>query len=236
MCKYFVIIMTFLAFLFCIINTSIGDPIEVEITPEQEAPKYIRSVHTQKRVKIVGVQAPENAQLIKAGVLGDIIEIQTVPKHAVCNVLIVAPEVEDQDKGKKVPKVGNDELNKLWCFEGNSCPVKLSGVNHPLPEYYWNVLLVGNACKLAVDEPDYYLASDWKQLMALPDNIKKAIIKVRVLVDEEGKDVEKDFFWGDPAIMNAKELLFMTFPHSFAGRNDLNIVDPALLEYRKANK
>ena len=185
---------------------------------------------------------PEDRQVIGAGSLGNIVEVSDlVDKNSICNVLIVAPQVKHEESKKMRPVVSNIELNKLWCSKGNSCPIKLNGVKHPLPEYYWNILLKGEACKLVADEEDFYLASDWKQLMALPENVKKAVIKVRVImtenVDGGMQDVTKTFFWGDPEILNAKSVLFLIFGHQWAGReNDLGIIDPALLEYRKNNK
>lgn len=251
-----IVIVVCLIFLFCIVNMALGDTkipksldggiIDVEELHEQsavqKAPKYIRSTHSQKRVKVHMVTAPEDATIIKTGTsLGDIVEVTKLPENALCNILLVAPEALDTEKNKKLPVVSNKELNKLWCVEGNSCPVKLSGVKHPLPKYYWNVLLSGEACRMIADEEDFYLASDFKQLTNLPQNIKKAIIKVKVIMTEEVdgkmKDVEKTFFWGDPEIANAKNVLFMMFNHNWAGAdNTFNLIDPALLKYRKTHK
>lgn len=257
-------IVIFLVFIFCAINMALGDPVEmgidggivdggvIEEMPEQSAvqasPKYLRSVYSQKRVRVYQIQnVPEDIPIIKTGSsLGDIVEVtDLINARSICNVLIVGPqkeinEGESSSKKRKVPIVSNEKLNELWGKKGNSWPVKLNGAKHPLPEYYWNILLKGDACKLVADEEDFYLCSDWKQLLALPDNIKKAVIRVKVIttenVDGGMKDVEKTFFWGDPEILNAKEVLYLIFPHSWSGRNDLNILDPALLEYRKNNK
>ena len=234
-------IVVFLIFIFCAINMALGDPPEEmpEQSQVQKADKYVRSTHTQKRVQIHMVTAPEDSQIINAGSLGNIVEIQNVPKNGLCNVLLVAPE-NDLPYGeatKKGPAVSNSKLTEAWGKEGNAWPVKISGAKHPLPEFYWNVLLSGEMCKLAADEPDYYLASNWEQLIALPAYIKEDIIKVKVLVEEDGKDVEKIFFWGDPEIQNAKSVLYMIFPHQWSGReNDLGIIDPELLKYRSLRK
>lgn len=250
--KAAIFIIMLLVFMFCTINMALSDPEKATVdggivdgsvpeefieSPIQRAVKIYRSVYSQKRVVLHGSQIDESAQIIHTETWGNIIELEDVGKSVLCNILLVAPQKKDLETKKMRPLVSNSELNKLWCSEGNSCPVKLSGAKHPLPEYYWNVLLSGDACKLVADEEDFYLASDFKQLMELPDNIKKEVIKVKVIMTESldggTQDVEKEFFWGDPEIDNAKEILYLIFSHSWAGRVDLNLVDPALLEYRK---
>jgi len=161
-------------------------------------------------VRIVGGKPATDAPVLPSPI-GDAVNVPTVPRDAVCNVILdaVPVTVKNSPCRRPVPAV----LELAYAFGQVSCPVSIDGSEHE-GRLMWNVMLQGAACVTAADCREY-VASSMAEFFPLEAEVPKWKCRVlRAVV--EGALVSVC----DPRVDRKKDRIVM--PHGWAGRRHLN--------------
>lgn len=199
-----------------------GDQDVVTIAPEQVADKVVRT-KLGKLVRIARhVDTPGNAAIMTT-VLGDVVEVPTVPANGICNVVVEAPSIDAKvfygDSERASMEVPNIPALKN-AFGKASWPVMIPD-SQASGKWLWNVLLRGDDCTKAADDPNF-VGSTMREFLTLPDSYKRRLVRTRGTCDVDGKQVECTVPWGDSRAVPGSR---MFVPHGWAGsEHDLNYV------------
>jgi len=147
--------------------------------------------------------------------VGDVVEVQKVDGHAVCNVVLYARIVNKSEFYGDAELVGTmPDVPGLNFDEGVLGAYLMPGTCDGAGICAWNVLLRGEECRKAGSMP-HYVASTMKEMWDLPS------VRARLLVTDGTCGGQPCAVHpGDPRAIPGRKV---RFPHSWAGRwDDLN--------------
>ena len=192
---------------------ALAQPIE-EPTPAQLADKAVRA-QNGTYVRVVGASFNPNDAVTEGTEAGDVVEVQSVDGHAICNVVLYAKIINKSEFYGDVELVGTmPNVPELNFDEGVAGAYLMPGTCDGAGICAWNVLLRGEECR-KVGSLQNYVASTLKEMWDLPS------VRTRLLVtdgDCDGRPCAVPV--GDARAIPGRKV---RFPHSWAGRwNDLN--------------
>lgn len=192
---------------------ALAQPME-EPTPAQLADKAVKA-QNGTYVRVVGASFRPDDAVTEGTEIGDVVEVQIVDGHAVCNVVLYAMIVNKSEFYGDSEMVGTmPNVPELNFDEGVSGVRLMPGTCDGAGICAWNVLLRGEECR-KVGSLENYVASTMKEMWDLPS------VRARLLVtdgDCDGKPCTVPV--GDVRVIPGRKV---RFPHSWAGRwDDLN--------------
>lgn len=185
--------------------------VELPNPHERDVVQAIYGARNNKPMRLVGVQAAQDAQVVDSEV-GRVTEVASVPADARCVAIFEAPV-----KNGSNPPVPN--MPAFGDFEGREMrPVQIPESNQGV-NWVWYTMLVGPDCQAMADNGQF-LGSDLQSVLKLPAPMQRRILRAEVQCEPEGPGtcmVPLD----DPRV-TAESLVFL--PVQLAGRPDLNFV------------
>ena len=190
-------------------GVDLGEGVTLEtqynIQEHQARPRAFRAANG-KRIRVVGVEPQEESPTVTDTELGRVVDVDSLPADAICPVVFHANEnVVD---GLRWPVLQGVE----WGMRPVSLPLSKVGKS-----YVWYGYVIGQENCEAIMQHGSYLGSTMAELLALPPAFKKRCLVTTGLCDATECNVP----WGDPAAIPGRKIVF---PHSLAGRMDINLV------------
>jgi hypothetical protein len=166
-----------------------------------------------KHIRVVGVESDEEQPAVVDSELGRVIEVAAIPNKGLCPFVIHAA-VRTMDK-KRWPDIDGIK----WGMR----PVQIDH-SEKAGDWAWNGFVEGQQeCEKVLSHANY-LGSSMQELLALPDEWKRRLLKVDGICNFEGQDHPCSVPWGDPRAVAGSKI---RFPHRLSGRPDINLVEAA---------
>lgn len=206
--------MRFLICVFVVLQSMavLAQPVEVP-TPAQLADKAVRA-DNGTLVRVVGASFRPDDVVTEGTEIGDVVEVQQVDGHVVCNVVLYARIVNKSEFYGNAELVGTMPDVPGLNFDEGVAGVYLMPGKCAAGICAWNVLLRGEECRKVGSMP-HYVASTMKEMWDLP-SVRERLLVTDGVCDGEPCEVHP----GDSRAIPGRKV---RFPHSWAGRwDDLN--------------